>query len=1246
MRRLLVLISLSSISILGVHPALANASPACTITGTAANETITGTEGNDVICTGGGNDTVNALGGNDIILVSGSGIDAINGGSGNDTIDASLGTDSTIDAGSGDDTVYGTPGDDEITAGDGSDTVDGNAGDDTITGGDGNDTIDGDTGNDTVTGDTGNDTITGGDGNDTLNGTAGDDSLIGGAGSDNLTGGLGTDTLEGNSGDDVLLGESGPDALSGSDGNDALIGGSGVDSLDGGAGLNACDYEATEVPTSSCRYDDKGPVLDVALATTQLDVRSGPASVEVSVHSTDQIGAQYFLVVCSNGTSALSATAISEYSTSVYDVVRGSINKWSTINRANQWTSNYVPDVRNVSLKLSLDFLSSDLAGTYTCQAVGRDLLDNLSYVYIPSITLLSNNDGTYRGTQMDLTFDSPQVIVSNQTASIGMDITFSGENNLTWASINCATKGTAGIISIYVSGDRVSVSDLNGDNSQYFITESASNFNLHATMTLRHDIAPGPVLCYYSIRDSKENSTMYSDQNAFSLLRSPDYLAEEIPTFTASVDKAEIETGTSSNSLTFSLKIDSDNRIGDFSYTCYAPGAPWAIGFNAQEYYGTYLVDATGFTRYQLPISDSRHMDLQIPVNVRLGWAPGKYQCNVSVSKKSSYGNYNVGKYYQTGTMLVTRTPAGLPGAPNNLSFVYRSSTSGLLTWSAPDSLGSPNLIGYKAQISLDGSGWSDVPNGTTTETQLLVTGLQAGVPYYFRVLADNGVLVGENLNFVHVTWSSIQTDAGRAVTPFAPTRLQVEQVTNSGFILNWVTAVNTSSSATTDYNVEVSRDNGLTWRSVKSGASTSTSLTVSGAAPGTTYLVRVAAVNAVGQSEWLVGSVTTLATTASVPRSLASSNLGTNSLSLGWGLPDSNGGAAITNYQVEVTSNGSNSWTVIPHTASNQLGFNVSNLLSGRTYQFRVAAITSVGLGAYSNVITVNTLGGITPNAPAGMTVGSVKTNAASLSWSSVVATSKVTNYLVDVSTDGTSWVPVSKKVSTSTSLGLSGLKLGTTYQVRVAAVNANGTGDYVYGSFTTLATVSTSPTGLASSGVSGSGFTLNWNAPTTNGGSAITDYVVEINGGGYTWSPIAHDASSNTSITVTGLNPGVKYSVRVKAVNSVGISKASSNLNVTTLAVAPSAPVISLKSVSATGAVISWTAPNNGGAKISDYLAEVSTDNGQTWKTVVKGPSSSTSLTLKGLKTKTSYLVRISAKNSVGYSNPSDNLGIFTS
>ena len=99
-------------------------------------------------------------------------------------------------------------------------------------------------------------------------------------------------------------------------------------------------------------------------------------------------------------------------------------------------------------------------------------------------------------------------------------------------------------------------------------------------------------------------------------------------------------------------------------------------------------------------------------------------------------------------------------------------------------------------------------------------------------------------------------------------------------------------------------------------------------------------------------------------------------------------------------------------------------------------------------------------------------------------------------------------------------------------------------------------------------------------------------------------------------------------------------------TTLATAPGTVTgLTVKSVSATGAVITWTAPNAGGAKISDYLAEVSSDNGQTWKTVVKSASSSTSLTLKGLKTKTSYLIRVSAKNNVGYGAVSQSLAVTT-
>jgi titin len=632
--------------------------------------------------------------------------------------------------------------------------------------------------------------------------------------------------------------------------------------------------------------------------------------------------------------------------------------------------------------------------------------------------------------------------------------------------------------------------------------------------------------------------------------------------------------------------------------------------------------------------------------MTVKLGSIPGTFRCNGGAEDiLGHWGGLVSGESFPS--LKVLRTPAGQPTSPVLVNFEDTNYGSGILSWSEPLNLGSPSLYTYVYQYSVDGNSWLDLPGDSTSKKSITISGLKANSDYWFRVRGENGGTVGQDTTFMNLNWAVIKVTMPAARCPAKPSDFASSSVTSSTFGLGWQVSLDNGGSPVTDFFVELSRNNGQSWQSVKSGVSTSTSLTVSGAAPGTTYLVRVAAVNAVGQSEWLMGSVTTLTTTASAPKSMISSNLAGTSLSLGWGLPDSNGGAGITDYQVEVTSNGSNSWTVIPHSAFNSLGFSVTNLLPGRTYQFRVSAVTSAGIGAASNIVTVTTLGAVGPNAPASLVISGVKTNAASLSWPGVVATQKVSNYLVDVSTDGSTWIAVSKRVSTSTSLALSGLKLGTSYQVRVAAVNSVGTGAYVYGSFTTLATVSTAPTALVSSSLSSSGFTLNWTAPLSNGGAAITDYVVEINGGGFSWSPLSHDITGNTSIAVTGLNPGIKYSVRVKAVNGAGISKTSTTLYVTTLATAPGTVTgLTVKSVTATSAAITWTAPNTGGAKISDYLAEYSTDNGQTWKTVVKSASSSTNLTLKGLKTKTSYLIRITAKNIVGYGAVGQSLTVTTS
>ncbi|MDQ2698289.1 MAG: fibronectin type III domain-containing protein, partial [Actinomycetota bacterium] len=69
------------------------------------------------------------------------------------------------------------------------------------------------------------------------------------------------------------------------------------------------------------------------------------------------------------------------------------------------------------------------------------------------------------------------------------------------------------------------------------------------------------------------------------------------------------------------------------------------------------------------------------------------------------------------------------------------------------------------------------------------------------------------------------------------------------------------------------------------------------------------------------------------------------------------------------------------------------------------------------------------------------------------------------------------------------------------------------------------------------------LSWSAPTSDGGSAVTDYVVEYSDdGGTTWAPFADGTSTATNATVTGLTNDIAYRFQVSATNDVGMGSPS--------------------------------------------------------------------------------------------------------
>jgi titin len=647
--------------------------------------------------------------------------------------------------------------------------------------------------------------------------------------------------------------------------------------------------------------------------------------------------------------------------------------------------------------------------------------------------------------------------------------------------------------------------------------------------------------------------------------------------------------------------------------------------------------------TRY-IPITNPREITFEGHIRIPAGQQPGTYMC-----RALSFDTIRNESFLQNVSSVdIYRTPAGQPSQPTSVEFHATLPTEGTLSWSPPTNSGNPTLYAYTTEISRDGVTWSTIPSGSTETTSLPIKNLIPSTRYWLRVRGENGGTIGQDTRYMNLNWGTVEFTTPQATAPDAPTNLVVSNILSDSFRLGWTAPAYSGGRNITNFSVEVSTDNGTTWRSAKTTASTSLSYTVSGTSPGTRYLVRIAAINVIGSSEHLTGDLTTLAVAPTAPRSLMVSNVAAKTLTLSWRLPSSNGGAAITDYKIEFSSDNGATWRAIPHTASNNLAFNVTGLSPVRNYRFKVSAINNRGTGTASSIVSATTLAA-QPSAPRSIAASSVTSSGAILSWvrPSNIGGASVTDYRVETSRDnGNSWQLVRKSVSTSTTLTLSGLAAGTTYLARVSAQNSAGLGTTAQVSFTTQAGLPSAPTKLRSSDVTGTTAVIAWNLPPSNGGRAITNYKVEVSSNCSTYTVLRRTASNSLAQTVTNLSPGTKYCFRVSTITSLGTSSASKILTVTTQGDAPKAPTRLAVRAAATQVTLSWRAAAvSNGSPVRNYIVEYSRNGGATWTTVTKPVSTSLSLSVTGLRRSTSYLFRVYAVNDVGSSPSSVNLAVVT-
>ncbi|PYG87269.1 RHS repeat-associated protein [Ruminiclostridium sufflavum DSM 19573] len=270
-----------------------------------------------------------------------------------------------------------------------------------------------------------------------------------------------------------------------------------------------------------------------------------------------------------------------------------------------------------------------------------------------------------------------------------------------------------------------------------------------------------------------------------------------------------------------------------------------------------------------------------------------------------------------------------------------------------------------------------------------------------------------------------------------------------------------------------------------------------------------------------------------------------------------------------------------------SNTNSYSDSGLMPGETYQYAIKAYNEHNESAMSNQAAVTT---IAPSVPANIKVEATDTTL-SVSWTSV---EEAESY--DISFDG------NITNVTACSHAYNGLEPNTQHAVKVRTVdNAGTSGNWSTEiiSFTRFA----APANFAATTVSAVSIDLTWNE--VNGAAG---YDVKID------NEIIPDITGNT-YQITGLAPGLKHWISIRAKNPNTESAWSGEISKYTLLSTPSNIIVTAATTSLT---VSWDAVSDA----TSYDVEL---NGQTVKTVTQN-----SCVIDGLTVGTQYRIRIKALN----------------
>ncbi len=483
----------------------------------------------------------------------------------------------------------------------------------------------------------------------------------------------------------------------------------------------------------------------------------------------------------------------------------------------------------------------------------------------------------------------------------------------------------------------------------------------------------------------------------------------------------------------------------------------------------------------------------------------------------------------------------------------------------------------------------------------------------------------------------------------PGPPRNLDGTDFAGEAFTLTWMAPRHTGNSPITNYIVEKAEQGTGNWTKVSSYV-TSTSVRIRNLVMNKEYDFKIRAENQYGISQPAFTSEPITARypfdppgAPGTPRDLSSSS---DSITLQWTRPRTDGGSPIIGYILEKCSE-SGQWSKACHSTISDLTYRVLGLDEGHSYKFRVSAINAAGQGPWSS--------------PSDMIhCAPAKTPPKITSDLSLRDMTIVAGHEISVT------VPFSASPQPKAKWSLNGAELlgGDRLRMEISPHEAHFYNKRAKRSDSGIYNIQLTNTEGSDQGtckilvvdrpgppskpvdaydITPETCSLSWRPPIDDGGSPITNYVVERYdvSGGY-WTKICSFVRG-LHYDVIGLEPNKKYRFRVRAENQYGLSDPCEMDDDITAKFPFSVPdppgQPKAYQETATSASLSWERPySDGGSKIQGYKVEYREVIEEHWVITTTTLVRSQTYTVTGLITGSEYEFRVKAINAAGESRPS--------